>query len=532
LNALGLIALIGAGLALRLWAIEAFWLNPDEGTAYAVAAAPGFDGFVTSVAANAHPPLYYLVLRGLLGLGVDPLWIRLPGLVAGCLAIPAFFAGMHRLSGARAAWVAAGLAAFAPGLVLLSQVARQYVPELALLAGGAWLLLRYRNEGRRLDALGASLLLLGAALTHYSAVVFVGALALVLAGAAALRRLSGGELRRLSLPLVPAIAALAGFAAIHVVPEMLGSPTQAGVRARLASMLHDDAAGLWAGFVGVNDYIFGPRLGALALLLSVVGLGSLAWRRHWMLPALAVATVGGAAGLSLLGAYPLGASRHSLHLAVVLVPAVAEGVGWLLGQRPLRVAAVAGGLLLLAAVPGPLRAVLAAPRSPIELETVAPRATFERQAARLAAAAREPTVLVMDKQTYYMLLPLLGEVDLGVVYPAPGEPLARIDWGPSTLLVAQVWTLVTQPRAGLGAGHLVGLLEVADAAHPDLALRERRQGWLLFGGWGAPAYRGLARLDQRLAGTRPCFELPDAWQESGVVRFDPSACLGGARGWR
>jgi hypothetical protein len=348
----------------------------------------------------------------------------------------------------------------------------------------------------------------------------------VLAGAAALRRLPGGELRRLSLPLLPAVAALAGFAAVHVVPEMLGTPTQAGVRARLASMLHHDAAGLWAGFVGVNDYIFGPRLGALALLLSLVGLGSLAWQRRWLLPALAVATIGGAAGLSLLGAYPFGASRHSLHLAVVLVPAVAEGASWLLGRRPLRAAAVAAGLVLLGALPGPLRAVLAAPASQIERETVAPRAAFERQAARVAAAAREPTVLVMDKQTYYMLLPLLGEVDLEVVYPAPGEPVARIAWGPSTLLVAQIWTLGTQPRALGSPNHLAGLLEAADAAHPDLALRERREVRLLFGGWGTPAYRDLPRL----GGPRPCFDLPEAWQASGAVRLDPSACLEGARG--
>lgn len=532
MRGLGLIALVGTGLALRLWSIGAFWLNPDEGAGYAIAASPEWHGFVASVAANAHPPLYYAVLRGLVGLGLDARWIRLPGLVAGCLAIPAFFAGTWRLRGEREAWLAAALAAWAPGLVVLSRVARPYLAEVALLAGGSWLLLRHRDTRRRLDGVGAALLLLAGALTHYSAFVYLAALGTALVAARALRRLSTAELERLSLPLLPAVLGLAALAAIHVVPEMLGSPTQVGARTRLAALLHHDLAGVWTGLVGVHDYIFGLRFGALATLLSLVGIGSLAWQRRWLLPGVALASLGWAALLSLLGLYPFGASRHSLPLAVVLVPTVATGLCWLVGRRPLRVVLAGTALALLAALPGPLHAVLGVQAAPIEAETVAPMRTFERQEALLEAARREATILVMDKQTYFMLVPLLGPLDLGVVYPPPDEPVGRIAWGPSTLLVAQTWTLDIRPGRVHRANHLVGLLEAADATYPDLALHRREDGWLLFGGWGAPAYHNLPQLGDRLGGHPRCVDLSGRWRADGSVHLDIAACLEAAQRWR
>ena len=74
------------GLALRVGGLTGFWVNPDEGIYYG-ALTSKFADFWTQLENNAHPPLYYLLLRGMGVFSVDFVWFRSLSLVSGCLTI-------------------------------------------------------------------------------------------------------------------------------------------------------------------------------------------------------------------------------------------------------------------------------------------------------------------------------------------------------------------------------------------------------------------------------------------------------------
>ena len=71
-----LIAILVVAVALRLPGLGEWWLNPDEGIYYSILTRLQFTDFIAEVAENAHPPLYYLLLRGLRILTWDFVWLR------------------------------------------------------------------------------------------------------------------------------------------------------------------------------------------------------------------------------------------------------------------------------------------------------------------------------------------------------------------------------------------------------------------------------------------------------------------------
>jgi len=68
-------AIILCGLILRLCRASSFYLNPDEALSYLVASQREFYQNAVRV---AHPPLFILVLRGILRFGHSELALRLP----------------------------------------------------------------------------------------------------------------------------------------------------------------------------------------------------------------------------------------------------------------------------------------------------------------------------------------------------------------------------------------------------------------------------------------------------------------------
>jgi hypothetical protein len=525
------IVLVGTGL--RVGGFSEYWLNPDEGIYHALAAMPEWGDFWAEIAVNAHPPLFYLMLRGLTAVGGDPTLLRVPALVFGCLAIPAAFLALRRLDGPAAGLLAAGVVAAAPGLVVQSQLVRPYTMLVALLGFGLYFVLRYLESGRRNDWIACTAFLLAAVLTHYGAVVAQGALALVLLGGVWLGRVPKARLPGLAGALLPSGLAFVALYGLHLAPHFASDRAPlwlglAGFRIAYAHLLHDDLLALWGGVVGVHHYVFGPRLGAVATLLFLVGLGTLSWRRLLGLPGLALAALGLAASLSVLERYPLGASRHSLYLAVVLVPCVAEGLHFLLLRRA-REALVAGTLLVLLGVfPAPLRVVLGTPPLRITPEKITPAPVARRHAELVEAARDEASVIVLDKQTYFMLMPYLGMPYPREVRDAPGtvgeRRVGRVAWGDSALLVSSAWNFTLDPRGLRSPTHLLSFLESSATSFPDLGLRERHDGLLLFGGWGAPLYAKLEALDRSL-GEAACLEEFELEPGFGSARLDFAVCL-------
>ncbi|MGM0669889.1 MAG: glycosyltransferase family 39 protein [Gemmatimonadota bacterium] len=160
------------GLAVRLFL--AGWSEVWLDEAYSALLAVSETGeLLRHLQVDAHPPLYYLILKGWTALtSLDPLILRLPSLLFGTAAIPAVWVVASRMDQPRAGMAAAWLLALHPLHVYYSQEARSYA-LLSLLALGLYYALFHllSREGRVLPAV-----LLGSALayTHYFGLVFTG----------------------------------------------------------------------------------------------------------------------------------------------------------------------------------------------------------------------------------------------------------------------------------------------------------------------------------------------------------------------
>ena len=135
---------------------------------------------------------------------------------------------------------------------------------------------------------------------------------------------------------------------------------------------------------------------------------------------------------------------------------------------------------------------------------------------------------ILDKQTYFMLTPYLGLPYPHEMRDAPEtvgqRRVGRVAWGDSTLLVSSAWNFALAPRDLRSPIHLTRFLESSAASFPDLDLRQRHEGLLLFGGWGAPLYGRLEALDRSL-GEAACLKEVEMEPGFGSARLDFAVCL-------
>lgn len=117
------IGIVLLGLVLRLPELTGHWLNSDEGIYGAMLTAGDRAQFSKAVAQNAHPPLYFMILRGLGQFTIDFIWFRVVALVCGCVAIfAAYFVG-REVVGRGMTGAVTGV--FAPDFSLFQQVRSQ-----------------------------------------------------------------------------------------------------------------------------------------------------------------------------------------------------------------------------------------------------------------------------------------------------------------------------------------------------------------------------------------------------------------------
>ena len=223
----------------------------------------------------------------------------------------------------------------------------------------------------------------------------------------------------------------------HLRPVLLGS---AAHREAQETWLHaqfvaDPAAGVAALREGRRLRLF-PRASPLVLLPVLLSVGLACWRRRGFAAFVALAVAGLALALSCSGLFPLGASRHSLHLVAVQVAAGAAGVAWLVGaDRPARAepgrdpahaGARASGwpVALSALLVGSVgtRVVLLARASASGAIDCRGRGTGDPADVHrtLSAFVRNapPTVWITDMQTSMLLLPLVPREER-ILLPEP-----------------------------------------------------------------------------------------------------------------
>jgi hypothetical protein len=520
---LGAITLLG--LALRLPAIFDWWLNPDEGVYYSVAAGSDWSEVWAEMMRNAHPPLFYLIIRGVRALGLGVVGLRVPSVVCGVLAIPALHLATRALVGRRAAALAALTIAVSPGAILQSQVIRPYAMQLALLGFLLFALARFaeRRERRQLAAVGA--LALASVLLHYGSLPALGAAALaggvlVLAG-----RLPGRSALRLAAAATPAALAAGVLAFTHVAQDLVGSSVQ--LRAQqswLRPFFHAGLRDLWTATGGLLLYSFGSRGAPVAGVALAVGLVAACVERRLLLATFALASLGLAATLSLAQLYPFGGTRHSLHLLVAVVPCVALGLDVLARARaPVPLAAAVLLVLLAWGAPSLLHAVFG-PRIPAsDVEQLTPRSSVAAAGPVLAQARAEPGLVVLDRQTYQILTPQLGPARASVSLE-PGD-LSHFRWGEADVLVSHRLSLRTDPSHPERSDHVLGFLVRARRELPALDLGERRLGWLFVGGWKAQRLEALPGSDAALGSGPPCVSGLALQPGLGWARLDPAACI-------
>ena len=125
--------LILLGFALRVLRLEFQPLWWDEGYSVWFATHP-LPQLLALTAADIHPPLYYILLRGWIGaFGPGPIALRMFSVVVGVLAIPLIYVVARRLFTPRVGWLAAFLLAISPMHIYYSQEVRMY--GLAMLLG-------------------------------------------------------------------------------------------------------------------------------------------------------------------------------------------------------------------------------------------------------------------------------------------------------------------------------------------------------------------------------------------------------------
>lgn len=469
---LAALGLAGLALALRVGGARHFWLNGDEGIYYWVAHAGSLAVVSGEIGHNVHPPLFYLLLRLAALAGEDPLWLRLPSLVAGSLAVAAAFALARELGGALAGCVAALLLAFSPGAIALSQVARPYALQLLVLLLALFALARY-TDGKRRGALPAyAALLLVAVLLHYSSFFVAGAALATLTWARLSGRLAAREWRALALAHAPAALAMTALLALHAWPSVLASGFRADAAAGWLSPFFPRGPGdAWRALLGVLEYLAGPELAAPLLLLLLFSLALACARGAWLLAGLGGSLLTLALLAALLRLYPLGCTRHAAWLAALIAPALGYGAGQLARLRGRRAAAGFALLAALALLQAPLARALGLREDRVRAQ---PELFLPRRAVtgwlvpRLRQLGQQPGLLVMDQITAYTLMPLFLAAQEEGAYRRPDE-LRSFAWGQRQAFVAPSFFMVASASQRGEPNHLASVLARIRAERPELA---------------------------------------------------------------
>lgn len=338
------------GLLARLRAADAPFFQPDEVLHLRIASAATLADTYRESLTNAHPPLFYVLLRG---------WRRVAHSDWALRLLPAAFGTAFLWSAWR--WAAGTLGracglitlaclAFLPSVVVVSAELRGYALLLWAIGSALWAL-EEAFAARSIRMLWLFTALSASALaTHYSAFLFLAA-----AGAyAAVRLAFERPPRRFLLAWVAGQALLGALAvffyATHIA-HLRGSPLEQEVQGTWLQEAflrqgQGAAAFLARRTLSLFQYFFSTKAGgAVALVLFLCGIAILAARRRPVAILLAVPFALAAAG-GLLAVYPYGGTRHDVDLAIFAYSGAGFALARLTGERLWAAVAVAAALVV------------------------------------------------------------------------------------------------------------------------------------------------------------------------------------------
>ena len=336
--AAGLVLLLA--FLLRLWKASGTFLNLDEAMHFLAANKPSLAEAYRASLSLAHPPLLILWLNLWRRLGTSELFLRLPAVVAGTIFCWIFFRWLTRLLGPAVGWVGLILVSLLPVFVELSSEVRQYPLLLCFMMAAAYLLELALDENSAGKMTIFFFFLYLAMLTHFSAILFAGAL-----GAYSLWRLvSDRPSRRVVAIWIAGQAGALGLFVFLYVTQI--AKLKAGASAQHMQVLlansyfhrgHDHLLGfIFARTFGVLQYTFGQlAVGDIAGLLFVAGIALLLTgkgapgqprpsARQLALLLMLPFVINAAAAVADL--YPYGGTRHSAFLVPFAVASVSLAI--------------------------------------------------------------------------------------------------------------------------------------------------------------------------------------------------------------
>lgn len=167
------------GFALRLFHLgsQSYWL--DEAISLGIARSD-LATILTNVVQSSHPPLYYLLLKGWLavGLGGDETTVRLLSALLSTAAIPAVYVLINTLTDQRTSLIGAAFLAVMPFQVLYAQEARMYGLLVLLTTLTLWAFVRAWQQNRWYNWLLFAITMAACLYTHYFSFLVLGGLGL------------------------------------------------------------------------------------------------------------------------------------------------------------------------------------------------------------------------------------------------------------------------------------------------------------------------------------------------------------------
>lgn len=505
----GIAALVAAAVFVRLSGLSEWWLNPDEGIYYSLITRASFRGFWQEVLSNAHPPLYYMLLRGLGRLTWDFSVLRAFSVLSGTVGVIGIWAVARQLAatisveaatnpdvhGERtsdetrvvaAGFIAAFLVVFAPTPLQMSQVMRPYAFQTALLAWALYLLLTHLRTPSRVRLGGYLALTSLALLTHYSSVLALGVFGLVALVEGVRRGLDDAEWRRLAAWHVLPASVLVGLYVFHLRPLAASALADEALDGWLLPFMIRSPGDVWLSLVGFQHHLAGPWLRGPLALLVLAAIGLAAYRRDALVLALGAGAIALAMTAAALGAYPFGSTRHSAWATVFVVPML----GWFLaivlswGSQATRRRTVLtlAGLLVLG---GPVGAVIGADRARWAPEERVLREPYLQAMLPELDPHGEPALMVMSDQTFNLLLPFYPAEREEAVFSADSSAF-HFPYGQRRVLVSRTWAFLSLAN-GRPDTDLQSFLRRSSEDFAGLGIPARDQVVFVDGGWGLPA---------------------------------------------
>ena len=353
--------LVVVGAIVRWVGLEFFAWSPDDVLILGIAQSETLLKLVENAMREAHPPLYYVLLRVVATVSSSEAFLRATMIGIGLLAVPVIYRTGIRFVGKVGAVVMALLPALACGPVLETTSLRHYSAVLLIASVGWHVFLRYREKkSRAVLCYYAFVVLLGVS-THYALLLLFGTLGL----SHLVVLLAGKTDRRHALWFVlvhiPAALAAVYFIWAHMSAQWMGHGHYNYIVNFAYRHLFPDSANAWFhNSLALGVFLSFPVAGGVtAMLTALFGVIAVFFKRDFGLVAIVLCVVVAQILTTALKAYPFGATRHCLYLLPLFAYALGVGVqviweGKLLSKTRVRLNPTVASLVVLLAVSVPL----------------------------------------------------------------------------------------------------------------------------------------------------------------------------------